>query len=92
MLSAVTLDPPIIDPARAYEAERLDGVAWTDKNLRLQLLRMAAMGLFWADLFRCPELPQDVHRKLVGLLETLAVEWSAEDSSTHNQEHRETAQ
>ena len=83
MLSAVTLDPPIIDPAREYEKERLDGVEWNGKNLKLQLLRMAAMGLFWADLFRCPELPQEVRRDLVALLEDLAVEWSAPEQDTN---------
>ena len=84
MLYAVTLDPPIIDPARKYEKERLDGIEWNERNLKLQLLRMAALGLFWADLFRCPEMPQDVRRNLVVLLEELAVEWSASDDTSSN--------
>ncbi len=89
MLSAVTLDPPIIDPAREYERERLEGVEWNEKNLKLQLLRMAAMGLFWADLFRCPELPEDVRRELVELLERMAIEWSADEAEAGqtNKEH-----
>ncbi len=93
MLSAVTHDPPIIDPARKYERERLEGVEWNEKNLKLQLLRMAAMGIFWADLFRCPEIPEDVRRQLVELLEDLAIEWSTTDTEfTQENTSRDTAQ
>lgn len=76
MLGAVTLDPPILDPAREFERARLEGIEWNDRNVRLQLLRMAAMGLFWADLFGCPDMEQDVRARLVSTLEALAVEWS----------------
>ena len=76
MLSAATLDPPILDPARNHERKRLADVEWTERNLRLQLLRLAAMGLFWADLFECPDVPADVRRRLIEVLEGLAVEWS----------------
>ncbi|MEO1204037.1 MAG: TetR/AcrR family transcriptional regulator [Pseudomonadota bacterium] len=79
MLGAVTLDPPILDPAREFERERLEGIEWNDRNVRLQLLRMAAMGLFWADLFGCPDMEQDVRARLVSTLEALAVEWSGAD-------------
>ena len=78
MLGAVTLDPPILDPAREFERERLAGVEWNDRTLRLQLLRLAAMGLFWADLFGCPEIEDAVRTDLVALLESLALEWSSD--------------
>lgn len=78
MLSAVTLDPPILDPVREYERHRLESVEWDEQNLKLHLLRLAASGLFWAGVFDCPHVPGDVRRELVGLLETLAVEWTAD--------------
>ena len=77
MLSAVTLDPPILDPVREFECERLEGIDWDEHALRLQLLRLAAAGLFWSDLFGCPHIPDDVRRDLVAVLEKLAVEWTA---------------
>ena len=82
MLSAVTLDPPIMDPVREYERQRLESLEWDEQTLKLHLLRLAASGLFWADVFGCPHVPGDVRRKLVGLLETLAVEWTAETDDT----------
>jgi len=88
MLTAATLDPPILDPARDYERGRVAGIEWTDQNLKLQLLRLAAMGLFWADLFECPDIPKDVRRELIELLESLALDWSREPE-TGSQTHRE---
>ncbi len=81
MMSAVTLDPPILDPARDFERRRLEEVEWTDSALRQHVLRLAAMGLFWADVFDCPELPADVRRRLVDTLEQLALEWTADDET-----------
>ena len=86
MLSAVTLDPPILDPAREYERERLETVDWNEQNLRLQVLRLAAMGLFWSDLFACPEIPPAVRRRLIDLLETMAVEWSGRPDNNSKEE------
>ncbi len=86
MLGAATLDPPVIDAAREYERERLEGVEWDARNVRLQILRMAAGGIFWADLFGCPELPAELRDKLVEMIEALAVEWSAVDDTTNNKE------
>ncbi len=85
MLGAATLDPPILDPARQFERERFEGIEWNDRTIRLQLLRMAAMGLFWADLFGCPEIEADVRDRLVSTLEALALEWSADGAVN---EHR----
>ena len=78
MMSAVTLDPPILDPARDFERQRLADVEWTDATLRQHVLRLAAMGLFWANIFDCPELPPSVRRRLVDTLEQLAIEWTAD--------------
>ncbi len=76
MMSAVTLDPPILDPVRDFERRRLADVEWTDAALRQHVLRFAAMGLFWADVFGCPEMPASVRRRLVDTLEQLALEWT----------------
>lgn len=89
MMSAITLDPPILDPARDFERRRLADVEWTDTALRQHVLRLAAMGLFWADVFDCPELPASVRRRLVDTLEQLALEWTA-DSETESEPSEET--
>ena len=81
MLSAVTLDPPILDPAREFERDRMAAIEWNEKNLKLQMLRYAAIGIFWSQLFGCPDLPADVRRQLVALLERTATSWS-EDAAT----------
>ena len=82
MLSAATLDPPILDPARDYERARMADIDWTQQNLKLQVLRMAAMGLFWADLFECPDVPAEARRRMVEVLEALARDWSEPCGST----------
>lgn len=76
MLTAVTHDPPILDPVRDFEEERLSKIQWTPTKLRLELLRLAAGGLFWADLFGCPSVPKDLRKQLVAELESLARQWS----------------
>lgn len=81
MLSAVTHDPPILDPARQFERERMDAIDWDEHALRLQLLRFAAIGLFWSELFCCPDLPKDTRRQLVALLEKMATDWTAAASA-----------
>ncbi|MBT8085901.1 MAG: TetR/AcrR family transcriptional regulator [Woeseia sp.] len=79
MLGAATLDPPILEPARDYEQRRMAGVEWSDAVISQYLLRMAAVGIFWSDLFDCPSIPADVRTRLVKLLEQLAVEWSTDN-------------
>ena len=83
MLSAATLDPPVLDPVREYSRERLEHVEAAGTGLRLEILRLAAIGLFWSDLFRCPESPGELRERIVALLESLATEWS-EDCTTTN--------
>ncbi|MEM7613238.1 MAG: TetR/AcrR family transcriptional regulator [Pseudomonadota bacterium] len=76
MMGAATHDPSVLEPARAFEAERFADVQWDDAAIRQQLLRMAAIGMFWADFFECPSLPAEVKPKLTAMLETLAKEWT----------------
>lgn len=83
MLSAATLDPPVLDPAREYSRERLDALEPSEPNLRLEILRLAAIGLFWSDLFGCPEYPAELRSRIAGLLEELALEWSGGVTTTN---------
>lgn len=76
MVSAAMHDPSVLEPARAYEAERFAQADGDDAALRQQLLRLAAMGMFWADFFHCPEIPEPQKEKLRALLEQLAHEWT----------------
>ena len=76
MVGAAMHDPSVLEPARAYEAARFDGIDWDETSLKQQLLRLAAMGMFWADFFHCPELPEPLMARLRELLERLAREWS----------------
>ena len=76
MVSAAMHDPSVLAPARAYEAERFARADGDEAALRLQLLRLAAMGMFWADFFHCPEISEPVKDKLRALLEQLAREWT----------------
>ncbi len=92
MLSAATLDPPVLDPAREYSRERLDVLETSDTNLKLEILRLAAIGLFWSDLFRCPEYPDELRGRIATLLEQLALDWSdtgmtADTTNTHKGQH-----
>ena len=81
MLSAVTHDPPILDPIRDYEQQRIDGIDWTDAALMRQLLRFAATGMFWSELFGCMTLPDNVRARFVRQLEQLARDWSETDEA-----------
>lgn len=82
MLSAVTLDHSLLDPVREFTKRRREGVTWDNAQLRRHLLRMAAEGLFWSELFGCEELPADVRKRLVALMERLATEWTTDDDAT----------
>ena len=76
MVGAAMHDPSVLEPARAHEASRFAATEWTDAALREQLLRLAAMGMFWADFFGCPELPEALKEQLRELMERLAREWA----------------
>ena len=73
----------MLDPAREYSRERLDALEPSEKNLRLEILRLAAIGLFWSDLFGCPEYPDELQSRIAGLLEQLALDWSGGEPTTN---------
>lgn len=78
MMSAVTLDHSLLDPVREFMERRRAGIEWDECQLRQQLLRLAAEGLFWSEIFGCGELPPDVRKRIVALMEHLAREWTTE--------------
>jgi AcrR family transcriptional regulator len=86
MLSAATLDPPVLDPAREYSRERIDAMEPDDGNVRREILRLAAIGLFWSDLFGCPEYPDALRTRIADVLEQLALEWSNDTNQQQAQE------
>lgn len=75
MLSAATLDPSLMDPCRQKMHERLGHKRWTDSDLRLHILRLAAEGLRWQELFQMYSMPVPARARLVTLMEKLAREW-----------------
>lgn len=75
LVAAATHDPSLLDPVRAYHAARFADRTWTDRELRLFLLEMAAEGLFWQELFKLYRLPTAARARLVALLEELTVAW-----------------
>lgn len=77
MLSAITLDRTLLDPVREFVKEKCGEVEWTEQQLMLQVLKLAAEGLFWSELFGCGELPEDARGRLVAKLEQLANDWSS---------------
>ena len=76
LLTAAAHDPSILDPIRDHEQTRIEDIEWDDAALMLQMLRFAAVGLFWSELFGCMELPGNVRERFVARLEQLAREWS----------------
>ena len=78
MLSAITLDRTLMDPVREFVKDKCGEIEWTDQQLMLQVIRLAAEGLFWSELFGCGELPDDVRDRFVSRLEVLAEEWAVE--------------
>ena len=77
MLSAATLDPSLMDPCRQELRERLGRKQWSDRDLRLHLVHLAAEGLMWQELFQMYSMPAPARAKLVALMEELAREWGA---------------
>ena len=81
MLSAATLDPSLMDPCRREVQARLGRKRWTDRDLRLHLLHLAAEGLMWQELFQMFALPPAARKRLVAMMEQLAREWSEKPGS-----------
>lgn len=81
MLSAATLDPSLMDPCRQDLRERLGRKKWTDRDLRLHLVHLAAEGLMWQELFQMYQMPAPARARLVALMEELAREWGGEQAT-----------
>jgi len=77
MLAAATLDPSLMDPCRQELQLRLGHKAWSDRDLHLHLLHLAAEGLMWQELFQMFLMPAPARARLVALMERLAREWGA---------------
>ena len=75
------------DPAREYSRERIDALEPDDDNVRREILRLAAISLFWSDLFGCPEYPDELRTRIADALEQLALDWSHD---SNNEQSRET--
>lgn len=75
MLSAATLDPALMDPCRQELRDRLGRKQWTDRDLRLHLVHLAAEGLMWQELFQMYSMPAPARARLVALMEELARLW-----------------
>ena len=84
MLSAAMLDQSLLEPVRDFAQQRCCDVEWTERRLRQHLLRLAAEGLFWSELFGCGELPAPVRKRLVALMEQLALEWTPTDAQSES--------
>jgi AcrR family transcriptional regulator len=80
MLSAATLDPQLMDPCRKELRERLGRKQWTDRDLRLHLLHLAAEGLMWQEMFQMYSMPGPARTRLVALMEALARQWGTGQS------------
>lgn len=78
MLSAATLDPSLMDPCREELQERLGHKQWSERDLRLHLLHLAAEGLMWQELLQMFSLPGGARARLVAMMEKLAREWGEE--------------
>ncbi|MEM9532138.1 MAG: TetR/AcrR family transcriptional regulator [Pseudomonadota bacterium] len=76
MLSAATLDPTLLDPVRGHFREVYADTDWNDAELKRHILRLAAEGLFWSEIFECFELPAAARARLVKMLEELAQSWA----------------
>lgn len=72
MLSAAMLDPSLLDPVRCFHNERIADLEWTDTDLQRFVLRLAADGLFWLEMFQCYEFPLPVRKRLVQMMEKMA--------------------
>ncbi len=78
LIAAAVHEPELLGPVRAFYAARYDGRAWTDRELKLFVIDLAADGLFWQGVFDIYGLPDDVRPRLNAMLEQLAETWSQE--------------
>jgi hypothetical protein len=81
MLSAATLDPSLMDPCRHELRDRLGRRQWSERDLRLHLVHLAAEGLMWQELFQMYSMPGPARARLVALMEELARRWGGAPST-----------
>ena len=75
MMSAVMLDPDILEPARAFESAKFSALREGNDDLRKHVLYLAAIGMFWTEFFDCPRVPSELRDRLRQEIERLAQEW-----------------
>ena len=75
MLSAAVHQPELLESCREEIRQRFADETWDEPSVRAYLLRMAALGMFWDEVFQFNHLPAEARAKLVALLEKLAREW-----------------
>lgn len=82
MLSAAVHQPELLDPCRREVLQRYAGRDWDEAELRAHVLRLAAVGLFWDEVFGFQPLTPEARARFVALLERLAREWTVETPPT----------
>jgi hypothetical protein len=85
MLSAVMLDQSLLESVREFHNGRIEDLTWSETDMQRFVLRLAADGLFWLEMFQCYDLPPDVRKRLVALLEKMArdlAETPVDDTNT----------
>ncbi len=68
----------LLDPVRCFHAERFSELSRDDCDIRRFILRLAADGLFWLEMFQCYRPPSQVRQRMVALMEDLARQWSVD--------------
>lgn len=84
MLSAAVHQPELLDGCREEIGQRYLNLDWSDTELRAQVLRLAAVGLLWDEVFQFQSMPTEVRRRFTSLLEQLAREWVAAPGQDNN--------
>lgn len=85
MLSAAVHQPDLLTSCREEIGARYLDQNWDEATLRNHVLRLAAVGLFWEELFDIRSLPASARGRFVAMLEQLASSWSAAtDEQTKN--------
>ena len=79
MIAAVMLDPALLEPCREYFSSLFPTGRGREQDLQRALVRLAADGLFWTEVFGLYEFPPSARKRLVALMEEIAIA-SAEES------------
>lgn len=79
MLSAAVHQPELLNGCREEILQRYADASWDEPELRAHVLRLAAVGLFWDEIFQFQSMPPPVRRRFTALLEQLAREWVGDE-------------